>query len=129
MCVGRTERLHRRNYIGKDFFAKGERTRAANTCSASGLPRAQRRFPSPSPCPKEERAGRAGRFSAVSLLSSSLPARSSRGEREKRPQRFSWRTLLASRVRSRSTASLRPVAAGSLFTGQTLGTIEGRGNE
>ena len=49
--------MHHRSYIGKDFFAKGERTRAANTCLASSLPRAQRRFPSPSPSPKEERAG------------------------------------------------------------------------
>src|SRR5882762_4676612 len=40
--------------------------------------------------PKRRRGG--GRFS--SPLSSSLPARSSRGEREKRPRRFSCRTLL-----------------------------------
>ena len=55
--------MHHRSYIGKDFFAKGERTRAANTCLASSLPRAQRRFPSPSPSPKEERAGERRPFS------------------------------------------------------------------
>ena len=39
-----------------------------------------------------EGSGRGGRFLSVSPLSSSLPARSSRGEREKRPRRFSCRT-------------------------------------
>src|SRR5206468_1018629 len=38
--------------------------------------------------------GRGGRFTSLSPLSNSLPARSSRGEREKRPQRFSCRTQL-----------------------------------
>src|SRR5206468_12788704 len=88
MCVGRTERLHRRNYIGKDFFAKGERTRAANTCLASSLPRAQRRFPSPSPSPKEERAGERRPF-FISFPSLQLSPRSFLAGREgKTPSAF-----------------------------------------
>src|SRR5439155_20488932 len=51
--------------------------------SASLLPLLQKR---------RRGSGRGGRFLSVSPLSSSLPARSSRGEREKRPRRFSCRT-------------------------------------
>src|SRR5205823_10795798 len=60
------------------------RTARHKLCSASNLLGAQQRFPSPSPPQKRRRGlGRGGRFSSVSPLSSSLPARSSRGEREK----------------------------------------------
>src|SRR5438128_12617748 len=68
-------------------------------CLASSLLGQQQRFSSPSPPQKRRRgSGRGGRFSSVSPLSNSLPARSSRGERAKRPRRFSCRTLLASRL-------------------------------
>jgi len=75
-------------------------------CSASSLLGAQQRFPSPSPPQKRRRGpGRGGR--SVSPLSSSLPARSSRGKREKRARRFSCRTQLLTEPRS---AHLRPSA-------------------